>query len=402
MKKGKNSDLARIAMLLFSEYPGDPRPRREAEALVQAGFSVDVICLSVDRQSQRDQVNGVNVYRIKLKHRGGSKKRYFFEYGYFLLAALLKLSWLHLFKTYDIIHVHNMPDILSISAIVPKLAGAKIILDLHDPMPELFSTIYSVPDDHPMIRVLKWLEKTCIKFADLVFTPNISFRNLFICRGCPPGKIHIIMNSPQEEIFRKEVDSNRQKGGRERRQFALMVHGVIEERQGQDIAVRAVSALRRKIPGIVLHIYGGGGFSKHVKQLVKDLNLQDRVIFHGPVSLEEIAEALPKIDAGIVPNRRNAFTELNFPTRIFECLAMDKPVIAPRTRGILDYFDETSIYFFEPGDPKDLSKKILRLYSNPSESKDIVEKGKAIYRGYRWKLEKQRLVELVKELLTNE
>lgn len=396
--KRENSGLARIAMLIFSNYPQDVRPRREAEALVQEGFLVDIICIREEGQLQRERVKGVNVYRINLKERGSSKIRYLFEYGYFIFAAFLKLTWLHLFKAYDIIHVHNMPEILIVSAIVPKLTGAKLILDLHDPMPELFRTIYSVSEDHPMITVLKWLENFSIKFADLVITPNISFRNLFIYRGCPSAKIHIIMNSPQEDIFKKDLNSNRQKKGQNQRQFALILHGVIEERQGHDIAVRAVSALRHKIPGLMLHIYGSGGFLKHVQSLVHNLNLQDRVIFHGSVSIEEISKALETIDVGIVPNRKNVFTELNFPTRIFECLAMGKPVIAPRTQGILDYFDERSLYLFEPGDLEDLVRKIMEVWSDPSERKRVLQRGKEVYQLYRWETEKQRFIQIVRSL----
>ena len=390
--------MARIAMLLFSDYPDDPRPRREAEVLVKEGFLVDIICIREEGQLPRERVNGVNVYRINLKHKGGNRIRYLFEYGYFILAALLKLTLLYLIRTYDIIHIHNMPDILTISAILPKLTGAKIILDLHDPMPELFRTIFSVADDHPMIAALKWLEKFSIRFADLVITPNISFRNLFISRGCPPGKIHIIMNSPQENIFTKDIDPNRHERGLNRRDFTLILHGVIEERQGHDIAVRAVSTLRHKIPGIMLHIYGNGGFSKHVQHLVKNLNLQNRVIFHGSVPLEEIAKALSTIDVGIVPNRKNAFTELNFPTRIFECLAMGKPVIAPRTQGILDYFDEESLFLFEPGNAKELAKQIIEVYSNSAQRQQIVERGMEVYLQYTWKMQSQQLVNLVRDL----
>ena len=323
-QKRDNPGLARIAMLLFSQYPNDPRPRREAEALIQKGFLVDIICVYRKGQLRRERVNGVNVYRINLEDSGGSKIRYLFKYSYFIIAAFLKLTRLHFLKKYDIIHVHNMPDILIASAILPKLMGAKIILDLHDPMPELFKTIYSVADDHPMITILKWLEKISIRFADLVITPNISFRNLFISRGCPSAKIHIIMNSPQEDIFKKDLNPNRKQKDQDRRQFILMLHGVIEKRQGHDIAIRAVSVLRHKIPTLRLHIYGDGGFSKYVQNLVHDLNLQDIVFFHGLVSIEQISQALATIDVGIVPNRMNAFTELNFPTRIFECLAMEK------------------------------------------------------------------------------
>src|SRR5439155_24815829 len=53
-------------------------------------------------------------------------------------------------------------------------------------------------------------------------------------------------------------------------------------------------------------------------------------------------------DVGIIPNRRSIFTEINFPTRIFEYLARGKPVIAPLTTGIGDYFSKDELVVFNP------------------------------------------------------
>ena len=55
-----------------------------------------------------------------------------------------------------------MPDVLVFSAIVPKLLGAKVVLDLHDPMPELMQTIFKLPEESFSVVVLKRLEKWSI------------------------------------------------------------------------------------------------------------------------------------------------------------------------------------------------------------------------------------------------
>ena len=70
---------------------------------------------------------------------------------------------------------------------------------------------------------------------------------------------------------------------------------------------------------------------------------------YGRKYLEEIVKEIEKCDLGIIPNQRNAFTDINTPTRVFEYLAMGKPVIAPSTEGIRDYFDNDSLLFFEAG-----------------------------------------------------
>ena len=191
----------RICMVSASYYPDDPRPRREAEALVQAGFGVDVICLRKEGEAGRERVGGVAVHRLPVRRSRAGRVRYLLDYALFFLLALFTLAALHPRRWYRIIHVHNMPDALVFCAILPRIAGARVILDLHDPMPEVYRTKYDLPAEHRVIRLLRFLERRSIAFADLVLTPNLAFRELFVDRGCPASKVHIIMNSPDPRIF---------------------------------------------------------------------------------------------------------------------------------------------------------------------------------------------------------
>ncbi len=91
-------------------------------------------------------------------------------------------------RRYDLVHVHNMPDVLVFSALVPKLLGAKVILDLHDPMPELMMTIFGLRENSRSVRLLKILEKWSLGCADAVLTVNEACKKIFSARSCPAGK----------------------------------------------------------------------------------------------------------------------------------------------------------------------------------------------------------------------
>ena len=101
---------------------------------------------------------------------------------------------------------------------------------------------------------------------------------------------------------------------------------------------------------------------------------------------------------GVIPNKMTPFTNLNLPTRIFEYLAMKKPVIVPHTKGIADYFDEESLHFFEAGNVDSLASAILDVYRNPTRCQSILGRGIEIYNKHRWGTEKRHLVELVKNI----
>ena len=391
--------MTRVASVVFSYFPQDPRPRREAEALIEAGMTVDMICLRGENQLPQEIDKGVNAFRINIRRKRHSKLRYLWQYGYFIVAAFSRLSLLQLRHRYDVVHVHNMPDVLVFCALLPRLMGARVILDLHDPVPELYMTKYGIEEHHPIIRIMTFVERLSIGFVHLVITPNIAFRKLFVARGCPKDKIHIVMNAPQEEIFLlpKAVENAAPEIGQD--SFEVMYHGFIAEHNGLDIAVEAISLVREKIANIRFHIYGEGDFMEKVAEDIDALALKDAITCHGFLPLEEIAAAIGEVDLGIVPSKRTPFTELNFATRIFEYLCKGKPVIAPRTLGVLDYFDEASICLFEPGNPRDLARAIVELHGDARRRDELVHLGAQVYQDNRWELQKQVLVQLVSSLV---
>ena len=193
----------RAAVLLFSYYPADPRPRRATEALAAQGVTVDLICLrDGDREPAHQTYGSINVTRVGLKRHRGGRLAYIGQYGAFILISFFYLAWRSLTRRYDFVHVHNMPDVLVFSAIVPKLLGAKVILDLHDPMPELMQTIFKLPEESFSVAMLKRLEKWSIRFADLVLTVNLACKKIYSSRSCEPRKIRVVINSPDDDLFR--------------------------------------------------------------------------------------------------------------------------------------------------------------------------------------------------------
>jgi glycosyltransferase involved in cell wall biosynthesis len=389
----------RAVVLLYSGYPGDPRPRREAEALARAGMRVEVICLREKRgEPTRQTINGVDVRRVPVtRHRRGVLS-YLFQYCSFITISFLLLTARRLRHRIHLVHVHNMPDVLVFSALVPKLLGAKVILDLHDPMPELMMTIYNLGPASRGVRLLKRLERWSIAFADLVLTPNLAFKELFASRAASNGKIHIVMNAPDEEFFpfRPAPPASHTPS----KPFVLLYHGSILERNGLGLAVEATSAVRSAVPGVELHIYGHRtAFLDQVMHTVKERGLQDTVRYLGSRRVEDLAAIIDRCDVGLIPNQRSTFTELNMPTRIFEYLARGKPVVAPRTTGILDYFSDHSLVFFELGDAADLAQKIEYIHRHPADVTPLVQRGQQVYLANRWSGERDRLIGLVAGLL---
>jgi glycosyltransferase involved in cell wall biosynthesis len=393
----------RAAMVVFSYYSTDPRPRRAAEALVKEGMSVEVICLAEGGpEAKRQTLNGVDLVRVPVKRRRTGILAYVFQYVAFIVISFTVLAVRSFTRRYHLVYVHNMPDILVLSSLVPRALGAKVILDLHDPMPELLMTIFNLDQDRLWVRLLTRLEKWSIGRADLALTVNLACKRLFASRSCRSEKIGIVMNSPDEAIFRfcppRADDAT---WCSPRRRFVIMYHGALVERNGLDLAVEAFARVRKFTPPVELRIYGHETpFLHRVMRSVRGKSLRDAVQFLGPKRAEDIAQAIEECDVGIIPNHRNLFTELNTPVRIFEYLALGRPVIAPRARGIQDYFKDGSLIFFELGDAADLARKIEYVFLHPGDVAEIVKRGQEVYLAHAWAQEKQTLVNLTGELLS--
>ncbi|HJV66428.1 MAG TPA: glycosyltransferase family 4 protein [Geomonas sp.] len=394
--------MSNVAAVLYSYYPQDPRPRREAEALVEEGIAVDVICLRSAGQLAEETINGVHIHRLAQRRFRGGKLLYIRQYLSFIFRAFLKLTGMHLRKRYGVVHVHNMPDILVFSALVPKLSGSRVILDLHDPMPELYMTKFLIREDHIAIRLLKFLEKWSIRFADIVITPNIAFRKRFISRGCPAEKLFIVMNSPQDSFTRRDQEEDRSCASTASQKLVVMFHGSIFERHGLDTALDAMVILRKEIPNLEMRVYGDGDYVQEFLGRIAELDLTGIVHFGGQLTHQAVKKEVLASTVGIVPNKLTPFTNINMPTRIFEYLSLNKPVIVSRTDGVQDYFDDNSIIFFDAGNAQSLADAIRKVHCNGEHVQQILDRGLQIYRKHLWAQEKSRLLAMVRSLLQKE
>lgn len=391
----------RVGVLLFSQYPYDSRPRRAAEAFAKEGMKVDVVCIRNDGAPRREVCNGVDVTRLPIRRIRNVKVAYLWQYSVFIAASALTLAARSLSHRYDLIHVHNMPDVLVFSAVVPKALGAKIILDMHDPMPELMQSIFKRDKASPVCRILQILERLSIGFADKVIAVNAACKQLFSSRSCRPEKVCVVMNSPEAEVFHFHAPEPRSLETTSCDQpFVIIYHGSLVERNGLNVAVSALQRVRQEIPRVELRIFGEpSSFLSSVMSSVRERGLADVVHFLGPRRFQDLPSEIAKCDVGIIPNQRNAFTDINTPTRIFEYLALGKPVIVPRTRGVRDYFDDDSLIFFEAGNADELARQIAYVASHPVETTRIVEQGQRVYRAHTWTAEKRNLLALAADML---
>lgn len=394
----------RVGVITFDWYPYEPRALRLTRAAADAGYLVDVICTRKSHEKFHELEENTHIYRLPMKRGGNaslSSKVLF--WCLFVLLAGITAAWLHLRHRYKIVHVHNMPDFLVFSALIPKLFGAKIILDVQDVTPELMKAKLKGRERSWIIRFALWQERISTAFANHIVTTGPLFEECLLQRGVPAEKITSILNSADPSLFPPErrclppFDTATEEG----RPFILMYHGTIEERNGLGTAIRAFALARTTIPNLRLDIQGGGGYLSEVKQLAQDLGLGDSVLFTGSVTVDKLADFVVHGDVGIIPYRQDGFMEIVLPTKAYEFAWMGRAMIASDTRAMRSMFRPEAVVLCEPDKPESFAEAIIDLYQHPEKRSRMIQYASEDYEAYRWEVMAKRYQQLLKMLLSS-
>jgi glycosyltransferase involved in cell wall biosynthesis len=392
----KTTSKKSICMPVYSFYPFDPRVRRAAEALIEKGHKVDVICLKEEGDKKTDSFNGVGIHRISLTHKRGGYLRYIYHYTMFFLLVFLTLNALDRKKKFDVIHVHSLPDFLVFVAIIQKLKGKKIILDLHEVMPEIFAARFEKNMDSFLIQLVCVLEKISCKFADVVITVNDVRMEVLVNRNVPREKIAVIMNAPNKKLFvKKDLGDFKTKFNLDSKFVTVYVGGINQERN-LEVLIKAIAQLKDEVPDLFFilfgHTYGQGKkYLNDLKKLASDSGVSDRIYFGGQLAGEAVASYMELADFGVVTYLKNPMTDLAMPNKVFEYSMADVPIISCRLKGMYTLLGEDGAIYYEAENHEDLAKKIKWLHDNKEKSKEYVDAARKIYKKYNWGVMKNRI-----------
>lgn len=390
--------MARILVIRQGEYPTDPRVHREVSALDAAGHEVDVLCLTQTGAPGFEREGRVTVRRLPLRKTHGGFLRRLLDYAVFLVMAAAVAGALHLRRRYRLVQVNTMPDALVFAALVPKLLGARVLLDLHECMPEFFETKFGTGPRHPAVRLVARIEQAAIRFADHSITCTRLMREAFIARGADPDRVSVLHNNTDEDLY----DPSRYPAHERRAdRFTLICHGTVEERYGLDTIVRAVALLRDEIPGLGLRVIGNGGYLSELHRLTEELGVGDRVYFSdGFVPLDELVAEIATADAGVVAMKRDAFRDLTLCNKMYDYITMRKPAIVSRTRSVEEYFDASSFLLFTSDDARDLARAIRAVHADPALGARLVEHAAMVNEPYRWPYQRDAYQRMVANIIT--
>jgi len=304
---------------------------------------------------------------------------------------------MHFQQPYYVIHVHSVPDFQVFATLIPRLLGARVILDIHDIVPEFYASKFKVSESSWVFRALLLAERLSIAYSDHVIISNHLWLDKLTKRAVKPSKCTAIINYPDLSIF-----SPRPTDTKPHEDFLMCYPGTLNWHQGLDVAIAAVALLRERAPRLKLLIVGDGPEREKLKALVQAEHLEDRVELRGFTPIEEVAEIMNSIDLGVVPKRKNSFGDQAFSTKIMEFMSKGVPVIASRTTIDEYYFNDRILQFFESGDAQDLAAKILYMIENPDMRSALSSRALEFIATNNWDVKREQYLMLVDKLVSRE
>lgn len=385
----------RACMLAYTFYETDGRVMRYAEALAERGAQVDAVVLAREGQPREEWIRGVRVLRIQNREKNErGRASYFGRILRFFFRSMLVMAQEHGRHPYGLVHVHSVPDFEIFAAWRPKLGGAKLILDIHDIVPEFYAAKFGVGPNAPAFKLLLLVERLSAAFADHVIAANDLWLTKLTARATRRDKCSVFINYPDTSIFRADLRHPRGDG-----RFVVVYPGSLGWHQGLDIAVRAVALARQAVPTIKLHIYGEGSAKPGLEALVDELGLREYVQLKPPLPLRAIAAVMASADVGVVPKRGDGFGGEAFSTKIMEFMALGVPLVAADTRIDRHYFDESMLRFFRAGDSQALCDALVAAHADPLEGQRRAARALTFVREHSWDRRKHAYLDIVDGLL---
>ena len=354
-----------------------------------------------NQQDSERTINGIQVHYIKGV--GNALTRYW----RFARSASKKIEELNKQNGIDIIH-SNLPLVPSFA--IPKDSAKAIVCAVHSTwkgeatVTKRDNPKELNPNEKSMLRfnfVLRSYEKKLMKRSDaLIAVSKYTVNELTDLYGIDKNKIHVIYNGVDIERFKPRPNRAelRQEFGLEKDTKVVLFVGRLYHRKGLETLLRSVPPVLKEVSNVKFVISGTGFKQKEerLRNLAKDLDIEDHVTFLGYVPDEKLPSLYSASDIFVLP----AIYE-NFPFAILEAQSTGLPVISTKVGGIPEFLvDNENGFVIDPGDPTQLAQRLLTLLQDAKLAKEMGDRGrKLIEKKFDWRLITSQVIDLYHKLL---
>ncbi len=341
--------MPRVLLTGFCAVPGPRRAGVQIRHVVRAltpFHTIDLLVMREGDQAYVERQGSVRVLRVPMQEAEPRAQIQAFQ-----RALKRQLDG----ADYDVVHCRDSWSALPVLEARARF-GFAVVYDLaRSPLGE---TTHDAELDAQVARD----EEACLLAADLVLAPTLASVKALQRRGRPE---RVRLAPPGVDVDRFDWDVL------PRTDPPRIVYiGSIDPGRGVRVLVRAMTTITREVDArLVLAGPIAPAFEQGLKDRLRELGLTDKVELLGPVDHDQIPALLSTATVCVVPAAADLAPNPNamFPTKLLEYMACRCAIVAPRRDTITQVVEHAhEALLFEPGDPGDLARQVLRLLGEPA------------------------------------
>ncbi len=385
----------KILMVLEREFPSDVRVEKEIKTLLEAGHQIELACYTREGRVEREERNGYVVHRkpissfIYKTSVGCLKFPFYFNFWRKYLSEILSQS------SFDVIHIHDLP-LAQVGMEMRTIFNLRSVLDLHENWPALLNVSAHIHTFWGRLlssdRQWRKYERRYVSLMDRVVVVAQEMKDRLIAAGAK-NMFFVVPNTVSVDIY-EGIERNPDPDF-----ITLFYAGGLNYYRGIQVAIEAMARLK-KHSNLRFQIVGSGRHEEVLKQLTKQLQLEESVLFLGWKSQRKVYELLNQADIAIIPHLRNEHSDNTSPNKIFQYMLAGIPVVSSDCVYLKNIIEETGAgVYYQNTSSQDLADKIETLLGNAPLRKEMGQKGiEAVHEKYNWENTVTELVRLYREL----
>lgn len=351
-----------MKILLVSQYyyPERFSVTDIAETLVKQGHDVTVLTgrpnygfqhiLEEYKHTSYEERNGVKIHRVKVSPRKYSRLSIINNYLSFHHNA--KKFVRHFNEEFDVVLPISLSPVISVS---PALLYAKkhnvpCVLYCQDLWPESTLITHAVRKHSLTYKILYKWSKSIYSRCDRIVISSPSFKDYFVKELHIEDKVFNVVNQPilESNAHNKPIKYENK--------YNLVYAGNIGKAQLTDKLVEAMKYVKTK--DVKLHLMGMGSELKNILNKIKELKLDDKVIYEGAYPIEKAEAYYWNADALIVSLKDEGYSGKTIPNKAIQYMKYARPILCVASGDTLNMLKDAHGSVFAKQDPKDIALSI--------------------------------------------
>ena len=367
----------RIVVTVSNDLATDQRVQRVCTSLAQQGYEV----LVIGRKLSSSLTFNPSNYKAK-------RMSLWFNHGPLFYAELnIRLFFVLLFTSCSVIHANDLDTLLP-AWLVSKIRRKHLVYDTH----EYFTGVPEIQRRKAVKAVWKGIERFIFPRLKNVFTVNESIADLYL-NDYGNKAIYVMRNIPPAEVTIEAVDELSARIPSNSFRIILQGNGINVDRGGEE-AVQMMQYLN----DCVLLIAGSGDVIPHLKEMVQELHLTNRVLFFDRMPYAKLLGLTSVCDLGLSLDKdTNINYRFSLPNKVFDYLRAGIPVLASNlieVRRIVE--THQTGWIAKVVNPTDLAEQILHIKNDASAYAHLRSGLEKTSRELCWENERKALLRLYK------